>query len=579
VRRAIPSLILLILIACVTFFFRLGSLPLSGADEPRYARISQEMGAHGNWVTPVLEGKPWLENPPLYYWITIPFTSVFASSETAARIGPALSALLTALAIFWLGSTLWSGQAGFIGASILLTSLGFIGFGRSASTDMPFTCCLTLALAMLAAPRQRRFGLRQQAAAFMPHWIGIEGTNRAFKEGASKLAHSKEDGTASPVRLLFAYIFLGLAVLAKGPVAIILAGGILLSAWYLDERGGLFRKWLVLPGAILSCAVAVPWFWLAFKQNGFAFIATFFINHNLARYITGIHHHSQPFFYYIPVLLALFFPWSGWLPLLVSKSPLKELRRWREWDTRMAFMSCWFLFPILFFSLSDSKLAGYILPSLPPLALIMGIYVSRAIQNIGGGIGAGFSSLISRLRIAAFWDLVLSAGIAVAAPLVFHREYGGAWKTGLILSTAILIPAVFSFAFKLKGKCLQAFGATVLQGLVLVAVLAQFAFPVLGAYHSTRDIARRALELRQSGEPVITYRFFHHSLHYYTDYQIAGNLDDAASLVEFVHDYPGSLVVTNAGGMKEIQGLQDITAERLADQGSFRLLRLTAGVR
>jgi 4-amino-4-deoxy-L-arabinose transferase-like glycosyltransferase len=506
------------------------------------------MGALGNWVTPRLEGKPWLEKPPLYYWLTIPAYSVFNINETAARLGPALCALITALAIFWLGSTLWSRQAGFIAAAILLTSLGFIGFGRSASTDMPFTCCLTLALAMLLA----KPGIA----------TGVAGTPAV---------------PATPGRTLFAYIFLGFAVLAKGPVAIILAAGILLSVWYLDERGGLFRKWHLIPGVLIAAAVSIPWFWLVFKQNGFAFISTFFINHNLARYITGIHHHSQPFFYYIPVLLALLFPWSGWLPLLISKSPLQALRRWREWDIRMVFLSCWFLFPVLFFSLSDSKLAGYILPSLPPLALIMGIYISRAIPaiGVGVGIGVGFSSPISRLRIAAALDLLFSAGMAIASPLFFQKEYGGAWKTGLLLSAAILIPAVFSFVFKLKGKCLQAFEATLLQGLVLVVVLAQFAFPVLGTYYSTRDIAHRALELRQSGEPIITYRFFHHSLHYYTDYQVAGKLDDAASLIEFARDYPGTLVVTNAAGMKEILSLREISAASLAEQGNFRLMRFS----
>ncbi len=104
-RRALPSLIVLIAISLGSIFFRLGSLPLTGPDEPRYARIAQEMHDQGTWVTPTLEGKPWLEKPPLYYWLTIPFYSVFNSPETAARVAPALCALAAALAIFWLGST------------------------------------------------------------------------------------------------------------------------------------------------------------------------------------------------------------------------------------------------------------------------------------------------------------------------------------------------------------------------------------------------------------------------------------------------------------------------------------------
>jgi 4-amino-4-deoxy-L-arabinose transferase-like glycosyltransferase len=530
VQRTIPLLLLLILIACGALFFRLGSLPLLGADEPRYARIAQEMGARGNWVTPLLEGKPWLEKPPLYYWITIPFNSVLGSSETAARLGPALCGLISALAIFWLGSTLWSKRTGFIGAAILLTSLGFIGFGRGASTDMPFTCCLTLALSILCSHVERL-------------------SSAARRDAPLSLA-------------LLGYLFLGLAVLAKGPVAIILAVGILLCVWYIDDRGGLFRKWIILPGIIITAAVSIPWFWLVFKQNGFAFISTFFINHNLARYVTGIHHHSQPAYFYIPVLLALFFPWSSWLPLLISKSPLQVIRRWREWDLRMVFLSCWTLFPILFFSLSDSKLAGYILPSLPPLALILGVCISQSVDK-------------TRLRATAIVDLSLSAGMAIAAPLVFQKEYGGAWRTGLLLSAAILIPGILSVVFKFRGKSLYAFGSTLAQGLLIVMALTQFAFPVLGAYHSTRDIAHRALDSRQPDEPIVTYRFFHHTLHYYTGYRVAGEFDDPDSLVHFTHTHPSFLAVTNIDGMNKILSLKEISAVSLADQGNFRLLRLS----
>ncbi len=525
VRGAFPSLILLLLISCGSLFFRLGSLPLSGADEPRYARIAQEMRDQGSWVTPLLEGKPWLEKPPLYYWITAPFYSTVGISETAARLGPAICALITALSVFWLGSALWSIQAGFIGAAVLLTSIGFAGFGRSAATDMPFTCFLTLSLATFASWSRRR----------------------------------SPAGSGWPV--LLAYLFLGLAVLAKGPVAIVLVAGILLCVWFLDDRGLVLSSWHLIPGMIVTAVVSIPWFWLVFRQNGFGFISTFFINHNLARYVTGIHHHSQPFFYYLPVLIALLFPWSSWLPVLLGRSTLAGLRQWREWNPSMVFLGCWFSVPMVFFSLSDSKLAGYILPSLPPLALILGMVASRSVDK-------------SRLRAVAFLTLLLSAAMAVAAPLVFQEDYGGNWRTGLLVSAAALIPALFTFVLALKGKCIQALGATVVQGLAIVVILAQFAFPVLGAYQSTREIAQKALQMRQAGEPIVTYRFFHHSLHYYTGYKVAGKLDTPQSLVQFARNNPASLVVTNTDGTKDISSIKELVVSDLADQGDFHLLRI-----
>ncbi len=525
-RRALPSLSLLIAVSFGSLFFRLGSLPLSGADEPRYSQIAQEMHELGVWITPLLEGKPWLEKPPLYYWITSPWYSLFGSNETAARVGPAVCALTTALAIFWLGSMLWSRPAGLLGALILLTSLGFAGFGRSANTDMPFTCCLTLALAILAAASAKDIG-----------W-----------------------------KVLFAYVFIGLAMLGKGPVAGILVAGIGLFAWFLDERGVVLGRWRAATGIIIAFAVAIPWFWLAFRQNGYAFIATFFINHNLARYISDIHHHSEPLYYFLPVLLALFLPWSGWLWILVPRSLPEEFRNWRQWHPGMVFLGCWILFPLFFFSLSESKLAGYILPSLPPLALLLGVHLSRWI---------GASVEPPRIRASISLHLIFSAAMAIATVVLFQRQYGGNWKIGLILSIAILVPSLFAFGFGLCGNLSWAFKATAIQGLVIILAVAQFALPVLGAYHSTREIAIRSLELRQAGEPIITYRFFHHSLYYYTGYQIADQSDDMDSLHRYVQAHPSIVVVTNKRGLAEILAVEGLSTSVLSEQGNFRLLRIS----
>jgi len=523
VQRAFPALILIILISLASLFFRLGSLPLSGADEPRYARIAQEMHERGAWVTPMLEGKPWLEKPPLYYWITIPLYATPLANETIARIGPAVCALLTALAVFQLGFMRGAGRAGMLGAIILLTNLGFIGFGRSASTDMPFTCCLTFSLAILAAAIETDIGLK----------------------------------------VLAAYFFLGFAILGKGPVAFILAVGVAGLFWLVSGPEGILRRWMILPGLLIAAAVSIPWFWLAFKQNGWTFIATFFINHNLARFVTDIHHHSPPFFYYLPVLVMLFFPWSGWLVLLAGKSPLRELRRWREWNPGMVFLACWFLVPILFFSLSDSKLAGYILPSFPPLALILGMRISRGMENPDHS---------QRLRVSMILHLILSAAMALGAVLYFQKEYGGSWRVGLLLAFAILIPAFLAFGF--RGHCKRVFNATALQGLMILLAIAQFAFPVLGAYHSTREIAHQAMELRNAGEPIVTYRFFHHSLHYYTGYRITEDLRDFGALHAFARKHPKVLVLTKSDALQDIVGSKDFSVTLLGKQGSFYLLRL-----
>ncbi len=527
-RSFLLSCLFLILISLGSLFYRLGSLPFVGADEPRYARIAQEMQEAGRWVTPLLEHRPWLEKPPLYYWMTIPFYWLFGVSEFTARLGTALSALLSAFAIFWLGSKLWSRLTGLLSAGIFLTSVGVAAFGRAASTDMPVTACLTVALAFFGT------ALVEDRRVIWNAWCG--------------------------------WIFLGLGTLAKGPVALLLAAGIGLTFWCLDERGSAIRRWHVVSGLLIAAAVSLPWFWLAFRENGFAFIAIFFVNHNLARYITDIHHHTEPFYYFLLALPGLLLPWSGWLILLVPESVRDTLRGWRRWDRATVFVACWALFPLIFFSASRSKLPGYILPSIPPVALLLG----RCLADwIAGG------KRPRRVFAATFCQLLMMSALAVAYPLVMRRHFEMGWAEALPVSAILLIPAIFALLFSKKGRSEAAVQATLWQGVLLVLALTHFAFPAVGRFNSTRDIAGQIAAVRQAGEPLVTYHFFQHTLHYYTGYTVLDDLQDRESLLAFAREHPRFLIVTPAFGIPELQNLAGFSADLLGKQGKIRLLRLS----
>jgi 4-amino-4-deoxy-L-arabinose transferase-like glycosyltransferase len=527
-RSNVGPYLLLTLIALGTLFFRLGVLPFVGADECRYARIAEEMNQAGRWVTPLLQGYPWLEKPPLYYWITMPFFRIFGVSEATARLGPVLCALLAGAAILWLGTKLWSRLAGLLAAVILLTTIGFCAYGRSASPDMPITACFTIAFVLLAA------AVTKGGMAF---W-----------------------------KVACAYVLLGLAVLAKGPVAFALGAGIVLLFWTLDEQGGSLNQLRVWSGSVIAVAVAFPWFWLAFKENGFSFISIFFINQNFARYISDIHHHEQPFYYFLPILLGLFFPWSGWLPALVPASMRAKTLDWRTWDRGTIFLACWALFPFLFFSLSTSKLPGYILPSLPPLALLLSRCLTEWIQDRDGKKG---------LRVARWFYLILSLGVAAAFPIVMYSSYGKAWRPGLCLAAAVALPALFAFWLARRGKLRAAIQATAVQGLVLVLAATQFAFPALAAYNSAREIGRQALAENADAEPIITFCFFHHALLYYTDYRIGTNIVDPASVLDLAQKQPRFLVVTQSDRVSDLKRIPGLSITTLGEQGKLRLLRIT----
>jgi hypothetical protein len=135
------------------------------------------------------------------------------------------------------------------------------------------------------------------------------------------------------------------------------------------------------------------------------------------------------------------------------------------------------------------------------------------------------------------------------------------------------VPALFAIGF--RDSCSRAFKATALQGLIVVIAVAQLAFPVMGAYHSTRDIARQVLQLRRTGEAIATYRFFHHSLFYYTGYLITDELNDLQSLQQFAQTHASALIVTKPDGLMEISESKSFSITLLGNQGNFRLLRLS----
>jgi 4-amino-4-deoxy-L-arabinose transferase-like glycosyltransferase len=525
-RSPLVSVLFLSAVAAATLLFRLGALPFIGADEPRYARIAEEMSRGGRWVTPVLEGRPWLEKPPLYYWTTIPIIRLFGTGEAPARLGSALWAVAAAASIFWLGLSLRDRLAGLLGAGILLTTLGYCGLGRSASTDMPLTASLTITLSILAR-------------------AGVSGV---------------------PAGLLgLAYVFLGLSVLAKGPVALVLAGAVAAVFWCF-RPGWHLRSWRPVSGLAIVAAVSLPWFWLVFRENGFNFISVFFINHNLARYVVDLHHHKEPFWYYGPVLLGLFVPWSGWLILLVPRwDSIRDIGSWPKRDPGSFFLVVWAVVPVLFFSLSTAKLAGYILPVLPPLALLLGMRFSELMKS---------KQVRNAVMQAAAWATFgMAAALAVALPIVFSRKYASLAE-GALLGVVALVPALFGLAGGLRGRWGAAWMATLLQGAALILAVTLAGFPVLARYHSTREIASEALEHRQAGEPLVTFRFFHHSLHYYAGYTVAAHLPDRASLEEFAATCPALLVVTETIRVPELESMTSFSTSVLAEQGKLRLVRL-----
>jgi hypothetical protein len=324
----------------VCYFSHLGAIGFVGPDEPRYAWIARDMAENGDWVTPRLYGKPWFEKPPLFYWGAAICFKLFGVSETAARLPSAISALLATLALTWLALRLYGAETARWLLLLLPTTVGMIGFSHAAATDMPFSGMLTIAMVCAAVI----LGLaRNEDSPILPRmpWLSL---------------------------ILFGF-FLGLAVLAKGPAAIILSGGAVFLWALLTKRWrDVFR--LLHPVAIAAfCLTALPWYILCARRNP-DFFRIFIIEHNFKRFLTPEFQHIQPFWYYGLVLLVAVFPWTAiFLWTLVAGS--FQLWRTRIVSHSTGFFLSWATFCVVFFSISQSKLPGYILPAIPALGLIL----------------------------------------------------------------------------------------------------------------------------------------------------------------------------------------------------------------
>ena len=339
---AASSLAAVIIWLC--FFSHLSALGLVGPDEPRYAAVAREMAATGDWVTPRLYGQPWFEKPTLYYWAAAACFRLFGGSELPARLPSALAALAAALAVARLA---WKHYgAGTLHAALLIfpTCVGAIGFARAATPDMLFAAALTLALASAAGALRRAGALR---------------SSPGTRPGSG--------GAAASVALFGAW--LGVAALAKGPAALILAAGSI-ALWAAATRLWKHALLLARPLAILSfCVVALPWYALCALRNP-GFLSTFLVLHNFRRYLTPVFQHRQPFWFFAPILLLGLLPWTALLLALAGKGMrLREENSWRF--SPGLFLLCWIVFPAVFFSFSQSKLPGYVLPAIPPLAVLL----------------------------------------------------------------------------------------------------------------------------------------------------------------------------------------------------------------
>ena len=409
------------------YFFGLTRTGLIGPDEPRYAAVGRAMAQSGDWVTPRLWGEPWFEKPALLYWMTAAAFKAGLDPDLAPRLPVAIVSAAFLIYFFALLRREFGDRMALLATIILGTSTGWIAFSRVAVTDLPMSVALAGAMVAVMTGRGR----------------------------------------------VIAGVLLGVAVLAKGLVPLVL---FVPALWF-------WRKRVPDLAVLLMAAlvVAAPWYVLVTLRNGAPFLDDFFWKQHFARFLSGALQHERPFWFYAPILVAAFFPWTPLLLLLFEKRIYK--------DARSMFLLAWLAWGFLFFSISRNKLPGYLLPLLPALAALLGIALAEAKTRtikMACMLGACAFLLVLTPMIGELLPPALASGLSQLN--VFAVAVSSSWVIPVLVITFVCA------LLEWKGRREWAIAAVALLTIVAVVRLVVDVYPALDRQASARAQWRSSVD-------------------------------------------------------------------------------------
>jgi 4-amino-4-deoxy-L-arabinose transferase-like glycosyltransferase len=345
-------------------------------DEGRYVGVAFDMARADSFSVPLLNGLPYFHKPPLFYWLNEIAFMLFGANDWSARIPSWLAAWACAIGLYLFIRKYRDVATATVTLAVLLTMPYFYGGAQYANLDMLVASMMSLTV--LA--------------------------------GADAVLRS-EHGQAYRLVAVVAAICAALAVLSKGLIGVVLPGGVLFFWLMLTGR---WRKLGVLlwPPAVLAfLVVAVPWFWLM-QQRFPDFFNYYFIHQQVERFVGEAFNNPQPVWFYLPVILGMTLPWSLALPGVFFRS------FWKSDAAGLGIlMVIWFLVVAIFFSIPASKLIGYALPTLPPLAVLLAEVLIRVMRRYS-------ASPVIRLVLGCFLGAMVGCLIAIGVFRYIQRDSG-----------------------------------------------------------------------------------------------------------------------------------------------------------
>lgn len=414
---------IVLLISMLILFPNLGAIELLDPDEPVYAETAKEMIRFHDYLSPRIYGDYWYDKPPLYYWLVAGAFRVFGVSEFAARLPATVSALLCVILVAYYASKKINPRVGIFSGLILVTSFEFFYLAKAAVTDSTLNLLLT---ACLLAMFEKRY--------------------------------------------IIGGVLAGLAIVTKGPIGLFFPAVILGIYLLVTKQIAELKRREIWLGLLACGVVSVPWYAAMYGVHGMEFINTFLGFHNITRFASPEHPETAVWYFYIPVLLIGFFPWSLFLFGAIGNL-LKKLYQQRAIDQVQCFFLIWAAIVFIFFSISKTKLVSYILPVFPPVSLLTGWYLDK--------IGClGDYTKFKWLRVCqALFILLLSGGLFYASISLPEIQTGS-------LMAALVLLAMAVGGFWLSGR----FGTV---GLVSVQVVGMLLFANIFIYSMVPQVEGR----------------------------------------------------------------------------------------
>jgi 4-amino-4-deoxy-L-arabinose transferase-like glycosyltransferase len=471
--------LLWITLACLGYFFiLLGSRVLNVPDEGRYSEVARAMLLTGDFITPRMNGVAFFHKPILHYWLQNLSFMLFGINEWAIRLMPALFGVLGVAMTYIAATLIYGRQTGRLAALMLASNPLYYLSTHYADMNLEvavlISCSLLCFVIAIRYPFDKRFGSKRRNL------------------------------------LWAAYIFAGFAVLTKGMIGIVFPA-MIIGAWImLSGQWRLLKEMYIPSGLFLFVLIALPWFIAVQIQNP-GFLHYFFIYQHFTRFTgSGFNNAFQDWFY-LPVLLLGFFPWSM-VFVFAIKDSLKRI--FAATHTRHAdlFLGLWFLLILIFFSLPESKIVGYILPVLPAMAILSAAYLLRRMLTVEQT--GKYPHVFIGVAVIA-----LILGLAIyALPVTDMKHAEQLLRMLPYLQAVFLVSGSVILLFALMRKLRLSVAAMALTGSSFSFVLLAIVIPISTA-DSIKPLADLAKDSMRPGDLVVSYEDYYYDLGIYLQWQ------------------------------------------------------------